>query len=189
MQTKTSMTIQSNTRVIYSHDTLEFVTVAAEFCAFLEQSEGREKRLFVETMLKLLPLLYLKARLLPELESNDGFLPDARVTEEDYNYICGVVRTLLGDDDMYEDLVYDNGTMSDELQWRTVSENLADMYQSLRNFVSAYQQGIEDCMAGALWEVREEFALTWGKCLVDSLRQLHLISHKIIHGEEDENDF
>lgn len=183
------MTIHDNMRVIYSHDTLEFVTVAAEFCAFLEQGEGRERRVFVETMLKLLPLLYLKARLLPEVESSEGFLPDAQVTEDDYNFVCGNVRASLGDDDTYEDLVYDNGMMSDELQWRSLSENLADIYQPLRNFVSAYQQGIEDCMAGALWEVRDEFDLTWGKCLVDSLRQLHLVSHKIIHGEADENDF
>ena len=71
------MTTQDNTKVIYSHDTLEFVTVSAEFCAFLEQSEGRDKREFVETMLKLLPLLYLKACLLPEVVSDEDFLPGA----------------------------------------------------------------------------------------------------------------
>ena len=54
------MTTQDNTKVIYAHDTLEFVTVSAEFCAFLEQSEGRDKREFVETMLKLLPLIIIK---------------------------------------------------------------------------------------------------------------------------------
>ena len=182
------MTTQDNTKVIYSHDTLEFVTVSAEFCAFLEQSEGRDKKEFVETMLKLLPLLYLKARLLPEVVSDEDFLPDAQVTEADYDYVRHLVYAVLGDDDTYEDLVYDNGIMSDELQWRTVSENLADMYQALRNFVSAYQQGIEACMNDSLWEVREEFDLTWGKCLVDSLRQLHLIHQKITH-TIDEDDF
>ncbi len=61
---------------IYSHNTLEFVTVAAEFCAYLEQLEGKGRSEFVATMQKLLPLLYLKAQLLPQVDSEGDFLPD-----------------------------------------------------------------------------------------------------------------
>lgn len=61
--------------IVYSRNTVEFVTVAAEFCAFLEQSEGRKRRDFVDTMLKLLPLLYLKASLVPHVEGDEEFYP------------------------------------------------------------------------------------------------------------------
>ena len=157
--------------------TLEFVTVAAQFCLFLEQSRGREKREFVDTMLRLLPLLYVKATLLPRLESDGTFLPDDKVTEEDYNYIRQTVYDIMKADDDYEELVYDVAAQTEESRWQSVSEGLADMYQAIRNFVSVYQERIEDCMSDALWAVMDDFELYWGQCLVDTLRQLHKLRY------------
>ena len=48
-----------NMKIAYSQPVVEFVTVGAELCAFLEQSEGRDREPFVDTLLKLLPLLLL----------------------------------------------------------------------------------------------------------------------------------
>ena len=53
------MNVNDKKTIVYSRNTVEFVTVAAEFCAYLEQSEGRKCRDFTDTVLKLLPLLYL----------------------------------------------------------------------------------------------------------------------------------
>ncbi len=164
---------------IFAPGTMEFVTVAAEYCAFLEQSEGRAKEQFIDTMLKLLPLLYVKAQLVERVESNGDFLPDDKVSEADYNWIRHRIYDIMGKDDDYEELVYDINVQSDEMQWCSISENLADMYQALRNFVSAYQIGVEDCMHDALWLVMDQFELFWGKCLVDSLRKLHQVRYKI----------
>ena len=118
---------------VYSHDTLEFVTVAVEFCAFLENSQGREKKDFVETLLKLLPLLYLKAVLLPRVESNGDFLPPDRITEQEYDFIRHIIFDILRKDDEYEELVCDQDMQTDVSQWKSISENLADMYQAIRN--------------------------------------------------------
>ena len=60
---------------IYAHDTLEFVTVAAEYCALLEKSEERTEDELVGTLLKLLPLLYMKAQLLPDVDTDGAFVP------------------------------------------------------------------------------------------------------------------
>lgn len=162
---------------IYAPATLEFVTVAAQFCVFLEQSQGRRKREFVETMLRLLPLLYVKATLLPRIESDGAFLPDDKVTEEDYNFIRQTVYDIMQADDDYEELVYDATIQTDENRWLSVSEGLADMYQAIRNFVGVYQERIEDCMTDALWAVMDNFELYWGQSLVDTLRQLHKLRY------------
>lgn len=74
---------------IYDHNTLEFVTVAAEYCALLEKQgtgdKGQEE--FVAILLKILPILYMKVQLLPEVDSDGSFAPSGQVTEDDYNFV------------------------------------------------------------------------------------------------------
>ena len=53
--------MKKESQVIFDRNAVEFVTVAAEFCKFLEQAEGVKRSAFVDTSLKILPLLYLKA--------------------------------------------------------------------------------------------------------------------------------
>ena len=49
---------------IYSKNIIEFVTVSAEYCAFIERVPELEKEEFLDKIIKILPLLYLKATLL-----------------------------------------------------------------------------------------------------------------------------
>ena len=121
--------------IVYSRNTVEFVTVAAEFCAFLEQSEGRKRRDFVDTMLKLLPLLYLKASLVPHVEGDEEFYPEEFVTEQDYEYLRAMLSAIMAGEDDYMDLNNQDVRFSDEPVVRSVSEDLADIYQALNNFV------------------------------------------------------
>ena len=169
---------------IYAHDTLEFVTVAAEYCALLEKSEERTEEEFVGTLLKLLPLLYMKVQLLPEVDTEGAFVPKDQVTEEDYNYVRDGAYSLLQEHDEYELLVWEEDMQTEESRWCSVSEGLADIYQALRNFVAVYQQRIEPCMQDALWQLRENFELYWGQTLLDTLRQLHRIRYSL-NSEKD----
>ena len=45
---------------IYDKDVLELLTVSTEFCVRMEQAAGTELRELVGTLLKILPLLYVK---------------------------------------------------------------------------------------------------------------------------------
>ena len=49
--------MKKESQVIFDRNVVEFVTVAAEFCRYLEQAEGIRRADFVDTVLKLLPLL------------------------------------------------------------------------------------------------------------------------------------
>lgn len=169
---------------IYAHDTLEFVTVAAEYCALLEKNEEQTAEALVSTLLKLLPLLYMKAQLLPLVETDGAFMPDDQVTEDDYNYVRNGIYSLLKERDEYEMLVWDEDMQTEESRWCSVSEGLADVYQALRNFVAVYQQRVEACMPDALWQLRDSFELYWGQTLLDTLRQLHRIRYSM-KNEED----
>ena len=67
LQTK-NLLMEQTSLVIFDKNSIEFVTVAAEYCAFIERARGSVKKAFVDTALKILPLLYLKASLIPECE-------------------------------------------------------------------------------------------------------------------------
>ena len=68
---------------IYRRDILDFVTVATEFCKQVEQCAGSERAEFTTIMQRLLPMVYLKASFIDELEEGVGFV-EAVVTESDY---------------------------------------------------------------------------------------------------------
>ena len=55
--------MEKYSQVIFDKNTVEFVTVAAEYCGFLERARDMKRYDFVDTALKILPLLYLKATL------------------------------------------------------------------------------------------------------------------------------
>ena len=79
--------MEKYSQVIFDKNTVEFVTVAAEYCGFLERARDMKRYDFVDTALKILPLLYLKATLLPPCEPIGEDEPEIFVTEEDYELI------------------------------------------------------------------------------------------------------
>ncbi len=178
----------NESELIYSRDTVEFVTVAAEFCAYLEQSEGRERGECVDTLLKLLPLLYLKATLLPKVEGGEGVMLGEQVTEQDYEWIRAVVAAIMGPADEFLDLTPSDALYTDETRLQTLSENLADIYQPVRNFLATYRQGMEDEMGEALWALTDSFELYWGERVVDTLRALHRVKYSALPSVYDEGD-
>jgi len=162
-----------NMKIAYSQPVVEFVTVGAELCAFLEQSEGRDRESFVDTLLKLLPLLYMKAQLLPRVDGGEEYAPASFVTEQDYNWLRAILSEVMAEQDEYEDFVYDEGVQTDEVRWCRVSENLSDIYQPVRDFVECFRTGVEENIEESLWALNDSFELYWGTDLVNALRRLH----------------
>lgn len=179
------MMMEDSRQIIYSRNTLEFVTVAVEFCAYLEQSEGRKRAEFVDTMLKLLPLLYLKASLAEKVESGEDFYPEDFVTEHDYELIRTVLAGVMGEDDDYLDFYNEDARFSDEAVAKTVSEDLADLYQAIKNFSEAYKSGLDENMWEAVAAVKEGFELYWGQTLTNVMRALHRVRYTPRDEDED----
>lgn len=158
---------------IYQKDVLELVTVAVEYCTYLEQSEGHTRSELLDTMSKLLPLLYLKGTLLPQYETFDDNEPADYVTEENYNIIRGNIAYIMGEQDDYLDVFVDDMKYSDSPILMTISENLADIYQDLKNFAYIYKIGVEDEMLAAVETVKRNFENYWGQKLTNVLRAIH----------------
>lgn len=165
---------ESFSHVVYSKDVIEFVTVAGEFCNFLENTEQYLKKDFISISLKVLPLLYLKASVLPETEEElENEFIDKAVDEGMYQFILNAVRNKMGQHDDYLEVFTADMQHSDMPLTATVSEDLADIYQDIKNFIESYKTAVTEIMNDALFELRNNFELYWGQRLVNTLRALH----------------
>jgi len=158
---------------VYNKNTIEFVAVAKSFCDYMDQLETTDKAGFLETTTRLLPLLYLKASLLPvnELISDDQ--PETFASEEQYSDLAQTIAGLLGADDAYLEVFHPDIRYSDTPVATFASENLADIWQDLFNFISVFRMGYDDTMNDALYVCRTNFEQFWGQSLVNVLRALH----------------
>ena len=168
--------LTDTTHYVYQEPAIEFVTVAVQLCLYLEQVARQEKSDFIEKMLCLLPLLYLKARLLPKAnEEMDGY-PERFVTEQEYEDLRQMVAQKLGSDDAYLEVFVEDMRYSDEPITAFISENIADIYQELKDLACNYQTREEAVMNDALVSCLEGFEQHWGQKLLNVLRPLHALS-------------
>jgi hypothetical protein len=168
--------------LVYSRNVIEFATVANEFCSFVEAVETFQRKDFVTRLQKLFPLLYLKAALLPEpdLEMSEE-TPEKFVSEVDYNFILHKLEVKLGQFDAYYDVFDPSIHLTEAAVEANISENVADIYQDLKDFILAYRIGTLEVMNDALWECRNNFEQFWGQRLVNGLRAIH----NLVYGEAD----
>jgi len=168
---------------VYSRNVVEFVAVANEFCKYAERASEVKGGEMLRILQRLLPLLYLKASLLPAFEpffeeGNEKF-----VTEADWNRIHDTFRKQFGTADDYIEVFDERINDSEAPVPVSLAENMADIYQDIKDFLLLYQTGTKEVMNDALWECRMSFESIWGQKLVNSMRAIHKF---IYSGEEPE---
>lgn len=172
---------------IYSKNIIEFVTVGAEYCAFLERTPELEKDEFIDKIIKILPLLYLKATMLSPEEPEEEAYTERFVTESMYESVRMSIESLLGEDDNYLEVFQTDMKYSEEPLAASISEGLADIYQDLKDFISVYRLGNEPQMLESLYICYENFVSYWGQQLVNVLRALHNVRYST-HDDDDDDD-
>ncbi len=174
---------------IYSRNVIEFVAVANEFCKYSERASELKGDELLKILQRILPLMYLKASLLPQLnpffeDGNEKF-----VTESDWLKIQNILKEKFGTANDYLEVFDERMTESEGPVVSTISENMADIYQDIKDFLLLYQTGTVEVMNDAVWECRMNFENFWGQKLVNSMRAIHRFLYS---GEEIgkiENEF
>lgn len=181
--------MKKESQVIFDKNVIEFVTVAAEFCAFLERAESMKRSTFVDTTLKILPLLYLKASMLPKCEMIGDESPETYVTEEIYEVLRINLASILAEKDDYLEVFLSDMAYSDEPIKKNISEDLADIYQDIKDFIFVFQLGLNETMNDSLAVCQENFGMLWGQKLVNTLRALHDVKYSQQDEEDNEEGF
>lgn len=170
--------------IAYSKNVLEFITVANEFCSFLERSEDLETVDFLSRLQKILPLLYLKASLLPEFEFEAEDDLEKFVTEVDYSVIQQKILQHTGANDDYQEVFVSGMQFSESALTASISENVADIYQDMKDLVMSFRMLNDEVMEQAVWECKNNFSQYWGQSLVNCLRAVH----NLIYSENNRDD-
>ncbi len=166
---------QTSQHPVYSKNVIEFVTVVAEYCSFLENSNQQETKSFLEKMTKIIPLLYLKTSLLPAFDTILEEEIQQFVTEDEYEFVRGQVIAVIGQYDEYLEVFHPDMQYSDSPVLATVSEDLSDVYQDLKDMIANFQSADFQIMNDALANCIEHFQNFWGQKLLNALRALHNI--------------
>jgi hypothetical protein len=178
--------MENNPEPVYSRNVIEFVAVANEFCKYAEHASELKGDELLKILQRILPLMYLKASLLPQLEP---FFEDGNekfVTENDW------IRLKFGTADDYMEIFDDKARETEGAVVATISENMADIYQDVKDFLLLYQTGTNEVMNDAVWECRLNYETFWGQKLVNSLRAIHSFIYSgeeigIIEEQEEQN--
>ncbi len=176
--------------VFLDKGTMEFLTVASEYCAFVEKARKLSRKDFVTKLHKILALTYLKMTLLkddPEYDSMDGE-PEAFLSEYDYEHIRGIVSERLGSLDHYIDITH--AAMYDgETEQMEVSQCIADVYHNLKNFVENFRTGSEESAQASRAELIGDFRDTWGPRALALLAAIHTFVYSPDLDDDDEGNY
>lgn len=151
---------------------LEMVTIASEFCNFLEDTANLQRNTFFKSLQGLVPLLYLRGSLLPAIEPEFPEANERYVTEEQYEGLFMAIRELTNDLDEFW-YVDHTGSQITETVKGSISEHLADVYQDLKDFVMLYKKNSLAARENAIASCKELFNEHWGQRLANLLSVIH----------------
>ena len=174
--------------VVYSKNVVEFVTVANEFCGTIEKVNELPALGSLKKLQKILPLVYLKATMLPHTEKLLEDELEKYVSELDYSLLHQKWLQALGEHDSFYEVFDPEIQFGSEMVTASISENLLDIYQDLKDFLNAYSLGDEMIMNDALADCVYHYEDFWGQRLVNVLRAIHMLVYSDIDFSETQSE-
>jgi hypothetical protein len=166
---------------------LEMATIAGEYCSFIENASAHPQEDIIRSMRSLVPLLYLRGTLIPELEPEYPEANERYVTEEQWDGIFTMLRALFSDKDEF----YYAGLSEYEepiLLKGSLSEHLTDVYQDMKDFVLLFKKASLASRENAVHECRRMFYENWGSKLANVLPVLHTLYQPEIVNKNNEEE-
>lgn len=159
---------------------ITFIGLCNEYCMAVENAHQADRDEFVDLMLRLLPRLYITATDLvaavADEDADDVFLAET-LDEDYYEAVRRNMGELLGPDDVYLEVFEEDMKYSDTPVAASVSEGLADIFQSLYNFINTVRDSTEEVVSGALMTEIDDFKSFWSSTLCNTLRALNHIKY------------
>lgn len=163
---------------VLNTNSIAFIGLCNEYCMALENCRESEQEEFVESMLKLLPRLYIAATDLTVnyVEDEEPYI-DNILDEDYYESIRRGIEQLMGEHDVYLEVFEEDMKYSDTPVSASIAEGLADIFQALYNFINTVRDSTDEVTAIALLAVRDDFRAYWSATLCNVLRALNHLAY------------
>lgn len=168
--------------ITHGKHVVELLSIANEYIRFLDECAEYDKHTIMGYLQKILPLIYLKCSLLPEVELDDNSADERFVTEEEYQLMLLVLNEKFAQkcEEDHECSCTDEG--------EKVAEALADLYQDLKDTVILYSTNKSAAQQWAVHNCRAWFIERWGLAVADLLGYFHTCLYHL-HDHHSEDDF
>ncbi|MBE0651551.1 MAG: DUF5063 domain-containing protein [Bacteroidales bacterium] len=163
--------------ITISKPVLEMLTVANEYCYFIQNVSNKTVNDVLEFIYRMGPLLYLKGSLIPEVTVQNPEANERFVTAEEWENTFYVLREKMGTKDEFWmiDPQYIN---ENEPIKASLAENLTDIYQDMEDFIMLYQKNTLAARENAVNECRNLFATHWGYRITTMMPKIHHLLHE-----------
>jgi hypothetical protein len=156
---------------------LEMLTVANEYCYYFDRIENKEPLEIIEFVYRVAPLLYLKGTLVPETVVENPELNERYVTPEQWETLFYALREKFGYKDEFW-IIDPQYVNENEPLKASLSENICDIYQDMKDFVLLYQKNTLAARQNAVHEIRRLFAVHWGYRITNMMPKIHYLMHE-----------
>ena len=146
---------------VYSRKVLEMLTVANEYCLFLDKAEEYSMEELLNFLQKIAPLIYLKGSLLPDIEVEDEDATEHYVSEEQWETMFNLLHNKFGESDIFYYIDYQEKSHNDPVKG-SLAECFTDIYQDLKDFLLLYQNPLRSFKENAVRECKRLFESRYG---------------------------
>lgn len=156
---------------------LAFIAIANEYCSALEHAAETERLDFINTMVRLLPRLYIMATdLHVDADALERGYLDQALDEEQYESVRNAVASVIEPDDVYLEVFEEDMKYSDTPVSASISEGLADLYQVFYNLLATVRDATDETILLAFDGVKEDFKSYWSQTLCNLLRPINALA-------------
>ena len=167
---------------VYSRTVLEMITLANEFCLFLDKAGEYSMDELLNFLQKISPLIYLKGSLLPEIEVTDEDATEHYVSEEQWETLFNLLHNKFGENDLFYYIDQHEKSHSDPVKG-SLAECFTDIYQDLRDFLLLYQKPLKSFKENAVNDCKHLFETRFGYRLLIAQAAIHCLRFP---GEQNE---
>ncbi len=102
------------------------------------------------------------------------------MTQEEWERMFSTLRELFLNTDEYWSLNYNSPDQSDPIK-ASISENLVDIYQDLKDFLMLYQKPSRSSKQNAAKDCKYLFETHWGEKALNLLQWVHFLNYKEVN--------
>ena len=169
---------------------VEFAQTADRYCEMVQGREGNSAEELLRALHTLIPELYFRASLLPELEPESEQLLPPAMTDEEWQQLYRALGTTLGNYNSYWE-VFDPIEVTRRDPIRTsLADDLADIYRDLKGGLIAATAANGSIPTDVIWHWRYRFTSHWGQHAMSAMRAIHshMFMHDLAESSEESED-